>query len=49
MLGGGHGWLQGRCGLATNNLVSTRVVLANGTAITIDEMQHSDLFCVGNW
>lgn len=44
MLGGGHGYLQGRYGLMTDNLVSARVVLANGTAITVDERQHSDLF-----
>ncbi|KAL9036477.1 MAG: hypothetical protein Q9214_006114, partial [Letrouitia sp. 1 TL-2023] len=44
MLGGGHGWLQGRYGLMTDNLVSSRVVLANGTAISVDETQHSDLY-----
>jgi hypothetical protein len=44
MLGGGHGYLQGRYGLMSDNLVSARVVLANGTAITVDERQHSDLF-----
>lgn len=44
MLGGGHGWLQGRYGLMTDNLVSARLVLANGTAISVDETQHSDLY-----
>lgn len=44
VLGGGHGWLQGRYGLMLDNLVSARVVLADGTAITVDERQHSDLF-----
>ena len=44
MLGGGHGWLQGRYGLMTDNLVSARVILANGTAISVDETQHSDLY-----
>lgn len=44
MLGGGHGWLQGRYGLMTDNLVSARVVLANGTAISVDATQHSDLY-----
>lgn len=44
VLGGGHGWLQGRYGLMLDNLVSARVVLADGTAITVDERRHSDLF-----
>ncbi|KAF2688365.1 FAD-binding domain-containing protein [Lentithecium fluviatile CBS 122367] len=37
VLGGGHGWLQGRYGLLTDNLLSARLVLWNGTAITVDE------------
>ncbi|KAF4628137.1 hypothetical protein G7Y89_g10017 [Cudoniella acicularis] len=44
MLGGGHGWLQGQYGLMTDNLLSARLVLANGTAITVSDTQHSDLF-----
>jgi hypothetical protein len=44
MLGGGHGFLQGRYGLIADNLVSARLVLANGTATTVSEEAHSDLF-----
>ena len=43
ILGGGHGWNQGRYGLASDQLVSARMVLANGTVITVDE-SNSDLF-----
>lgn len=35
-LGGGHGWLQGRHGLVSDQFVSMNVVLANGTLATID-------------
>jgi FAD/FMN-containing dehydrogenase len=41
-LGGGHGWLQGRHGLVSDQFVSWNVVLANGTLITVDE--NSDLY-----
>lgn len=41
-LGGGHGWLQGRHGLVSDQFVSMNVVLANGSLITVDE--HSELF-----
>jgi FAD/FMN-containing dehydrogenase len=44
MLGGGHGWLQGQFGLSADNLLSARLVLANGTAITVSDVEHSDLF-----
>ncbi|RDL35322.1 putative FAD-dependent oxygenase [Venustampulla echinocandica] len=36
-LGGGHGWLQGRYGLISDQFVSMNVVLANGSLITIDQ------------
>ncbi|TVY90066.1 FAD-linked oxidoreductase, partial [Lachnellula willkommii] len=41
-LGGGHGWLQGRYGLVSDQYVSLNVVLANGSLITVDEC--SELF-----
>jgi FAD/FMN-containing dehydrogenase len=44
ILGGGHGWNQGRYGLASDQLVSANMVLANGTAITVSEDGNPDLF-----
>lgn len=44
MLGGGHGWLQGRYGLLTDNFISARLVLANGSAISVSATRHPDLF-----
>lgn len=41
-LGGGHGWLQGRYGLVSDQFVSMNVVLANGNLITVDK--NSELF-----
>ncbi|MBM9503263.1 FAD-binding oxidoreductase [Actinacidiphila acididurans] len=43
-LGGGYGPLSGRLGLASDNLVSADVVLADGTAVTVDEERTPDLF-----
>jgi FAD/FMN-containing dehydrogenase len=43
-LGGGHGILQGRYGLGSDQIVSLNFVLANGTAITVSESKHPALF-----
>ncbi|KAJ4400990.1 hypothetical protein N0V91_008244 [Didymella pomorum] len=44
ILGGGHGWNQGRYGKATDQLLSARLVLANGTAIDVSQASNPDLF-----
>lgn len=44
MLGGGHGILQGQYGLLADQLISAKMVLGNGTAVTISNTSHSDLF-----
>lgn len=44
MLGGGHGWLQGRYGLMADNLVSARLVVANGSVLTVSATENEDLF-----
>ncbi|KAF2009519.1 FAD-binding domain-containing protein [Aaosphaeria arxii CBS 175.79] len=44
VLGGGHGWLQGRYGLPADQLISARLVLANGSAISVSASEHKDLF-----
>ena len=44
MLGGGHGWLQGQYGLMVDNLLSARLVLANGTAVSVSDTENADLF-----
>ncbi|KAH7377538.1 FAD binding domain-containing protein [Cadophora sp. MPI-SDFR-AT-0126] len=41
-LGGGHGWLQGRYGLVSDQFVSWNVVLASGQLVTVDK--NSELF-----
>ncbi|KAJ5691615.1 FAD-binding domain-containing protein [Penicillium malachiteum] len=43
-LGGGHGPLQGEYGLMSDNIVNMNVVLANETAIMVNETSHSDLW-----
>ncbi|OBS25095.1 hypothetical protein FPOA_05630 [Fusarium poae] len=44
VLGGGHGWLQGKKGLASDQVISARVVLPNGEAVTASEESNPDLF-----
>lgn len=41
-LGGGHGWLQGRHGLISDQYVSMKVVTASGKKIVVDA--NDDLF-----
>jgi FAD/FMN-containing dehydrogenase len=43
-LGGGFGWLEGRCGMTVDNLVGADVVLASGKLVHASERDHSDLF-----
>ncbi|KAL5583934.1 hypothetical protein FOVSG1_015285 [Fusarium oxysporum f. sp. vasinfectum] len=43
-LGGGHGLLQGFHGLISDNLVTMNVILANGTALKVNEASHPDLW-----
>jgi len=42
-LGGGIGWLNGRHGLACDNLVAAEVVVADGDVVRVDEDHHGDL------
>jgi len=43
-LGGGLGWLNGKYGLACDNLLAADVVTANGRLLTASPAEHDDLF-----
>jgi FAD/FMN-containing dehydrogenase len=43
-LGGGHTWLQGKYGLAVDNLISAEVVLPSGDVVTASDDNEGDLF-----
>src|SRR5215469_14137018 len=43
-LGGGWGWLSGRHGLTIDNLLSVKMVLADGSYVTASSDSHPDLF-----
>ena len=42
-LGGGLGWLNGKHGLACDNLLAAEVVMADGQRLTANAIEHSDL------
>lgn len=43
-LGGGIGWLMGRCGLVCDNTLSYDVITADGSLVTASANEHPDLF-----
>ncbi|MFL6416650.1 MAG: FAD-binding oxidoreductase [Bryobacteraceae bacterium] len=43
-LGGGVGWLMGRCGLTCDNTLSYDLVAADGETVRADAQRNSDLF-----
>lgn len=43
-LGGGYGYLSGRYGLTLDNLLSVKLVLADGKLVTASENENADLF-----
>src|SRR6266446_9589571 len=43
-LGGGYGWLDGKYGLACDNVLSVDVVTAEGQLVTASAEENADLF-----
>ena len=43
-LGGGVGWLMGRCGLVCDNTLDYEIVLASGERVRANASEHPDLF-----
>ena len=43
-LGGGLGWLMGRCGYTVDNLLAAEIVLHDGRVVRASETEHADLF-----
>ncbi len=43
-LGGGVGWLMGRCGLVCDNTLNYEIVLADGERVRANTSEHADLF-----
>jgi FAD binding domain-containing protein/berberine-like enzyme len=44
ILGSGSGWLERKCGLSADNLISAEVVLADGSIVRASESENADLF-----
>jgi FAD/FMN-containing dehydrogenase len=43
-LGGGFGWLEGKCGMTVDNLLGADVILADGTLTRASDSENPDLF-----